>query len=123
MRFFLFLHLRVEVLDLGLELLDFLPRVLVKVMNHVFFDLKRVSLHFRVRELLTQILDRYLQLLSTHCEELIFWLGFFLLFLSLLLFLASHCGVSLMQDLFYFTLKFKSDKKNQIDKLSAPKNF
>ena len=111
-RLLLLLHLRVEVLDLGLELLDFLPRVLVKVMNHVFFDLERVSLHFRIGELLTQVLDRNLQLFSTHGEELILWLGFFLLFLSLLLLLASHCGVSLLQDLF-FTLKFKSDKKYQ----------
>ena len=42
----LILHLRVEVLNLCLELLDFLPCILIKVMDHVFLDLKRVSLHF-----------------------------------------------------------------------------
>ena len=45
---FLFLHLCVEVLDLGLELLDLLTSILIEVVDHVFLDLEGVTLHLRV---------------------------------------------------------------------------
>ena len=42
---FLFLHLGVEVLNLGFQLFDLLPRVLIKVVDHVLLYLQRVTLH------------------------------------------------------------------------------
>ena len=86
------LHLRVEVFDIRLEFLDLLPRVLIEIVDHVFLDLECVSLHFRVLQLLAQVLDRDLQLLTTHDEELVLRLGLLSLFPSLLtlLFLSAH---------------------------------
>ena len=89
-RLLLLLHLRVEVLDLGFQLFDLLPRVLVEVVDHVLLNLKRVALHLRVGQFLPQILDGDLELLSPHFEELVDWLGLFLLFLSLLFLFCRH---------------------------------
>lgn len=47
-----FLHLGVEVPDAGLELFDFFPRVVVKIMDHVLFDLQHVSINFGLLEVL-----------------------------------------------------------------------
>ena len=105
MRFFLLLHLRVEVLNLCLQLFDFFPRVLIKVMDHVFLNLERITLHLGVGELLTQVLDRDLELLSTHGEELILRLWLLLLFLSLLLLsFASHVA-----KVYFSSVLFKTD--------------
>lgn len=85
------LHHRVEVLNLSLELLDLLPSVLIKVMDHVLLNLQCITLHLRVGQLLAQILDRDLKLLASHREELVLRLWLLLLFLSLLFLLATHC--------------------------------
>ena len=92
---FLFLHLGVEVLNLGFQLFDLLPRVLIKVVDHVLLDLQRIALHLRVRQLLPQILDGDLELLSTHGEEFVLGLWLFLLFLSLLFLFACHVAAKL----------------------------
>jgi len=42
---FLFLHLGVEVLNLGFQLFDLLPRVLIEVVDHVLLYLQRITLH------------------------------------------------------------------------------
>ena len=92
---FLLLHLGVEILDLGLQLFDFLPRILIEVVDHVLLDLQRITLHLRVRQLLPQILDGDLELLSTHGEEFVLGLWLFLLFLSLLFLFACHVAAKL----------------------------
>ena len=45
---FTVLHVSVEVANLSVELFDLLTSVVVEVMDHVFFDLKHVSLNFGV---------------------------------------------------------------------------
>ena len=91
-RLLLLLHLRVEVLDLGFQLFDLLPRVLVEVVDHVLLNLKRVALHLRVGKFLPQVLDSDLKLFSPHFEELVDGLGLLLLFLSLLSLLFCRHG-------------------------------
>lgn len=96
-RVFLLLHLRVEILDLGLELLDLLPGVLIEVVDHVLLNLQGVTLHLGVLEFFAQIENGDLELLAPHGHELVFRLGlFFLALLPLsLLFLTGHwLGVS-----------------------------
>ena len=71
-------------------------------MNHVLLDLQGIALHFCITELLSEVLDRDLQLLTTHGHKLIFRLGLLLLLLaplSLLSFSAHWYA--------FFLLKFK----------------
>ena len=89
----LFLHIGVEILHLCFKLFDLLSGVHVEVMNHVLLNLQGIALHFRITKLLAQVLDRDLQLLTTHGHELVFGLGFFLLLLSPLLFLSCHLAL------------------------------
>ena len=101
-RLLLALHLRVEVLDLGLELLDLFARVHIEIVDHVLLNLQGIALHFRITKLLAEVLNRDLQLLTTHGHKLILRLGLLLLLLAplSLLSFSAHWYV-------FFLLKFK----------------
>ena len=92
---FLPLHLGVEVLNLGLQLFDLLPCVLIEIVDHVLLDLERVALHLGIRQLLSQILDGDLELFSPHGEELVLRLRLLLLFLAFLFLFAGHVAAKL----------------------------
>jgi hypothetical protein len=77
------LHLRVKVADLRIQLFDLFSRVLVKVVDHVLFNLKHVALNLGVLKSLLQIHDRDLELVSLHGHVVVFRLYVYLPFLNL----------------------------------------
>jgi hypothetical protein len=49
MSFLEFLHLGIEVFDLGFSLLNFRTGVVIEVVDHVLFDLNKVTFNLSVR--------------------------------------------------------------------------
>jgi len=88
---FAVLHVSIEVTDLGVELFDLLPGVVIEVMDHVFLDLEHVTFDLGILKLFLEVGDGYLKLITLHCHVVIFWLCLFLPFLSFLSLLLFRC--------------------------------
>ena len=65
-------HFCVVVPDLRFKLFYILPRVVIKVMDHVFFYLKHVALDLSFVKLLLQVLNSNFELGTHHCHVMIF---------------------------------------------------
>ena len=66
-------HLCVVVPDLRFKLFYILPRVMIKVMDHVFLYLKHVALDLSLVQLFLQVLNSNFELGTHHCHVMIFW--------------------------------------------------
>jgi len=87
------LHLRVEVLNFSLLLLDLSTGVVIEIVDHILLDLEHVTLNLGLLQARTQAFNGHLQLVILHLLVMIIGLGLVLsslLLLSLLSLLSSH---------------------------------
>lgn len=69
------LHFCVEIANAGFMLSDLFTSVVVKVVNHVFFNLEHVSLDLLFLESVSKLFNFPLKLFSSHWGELVFNFG------------------------------------------------
>jgi len=87
------LHLRVEVLNFSLLLLDLRTRVVIEIVDHILLDLEHVTLDLGLLKARTQTFNGHFELIILHLLVMIFWLHFVLgplLLLLVLLTFSTH---------------------------------